>query len=156
MRTRSLCTALLVLAACAKPDAKVATDTMPAAPMGAGATAPPIALADLAGKWTMQTTRLESDTVLVTYELSITPDGSGATITFPGRPPIPARITASGDSVISDIGPYESALRKGVQVTTHSVFRLSGAELVGTGDARYSVTGPDSLLKLKFRGSRTP
>lgn len=156
MRTLSLGCSLLLLAACSKPDAKVATDTATAAPMAAGATATPITLSELAGKWTMQTMRMTSDTVLVTYELAITPDGNGATLTFPGRPPIPARITPSGDSLIAEVGPYESALRKGVQVTTHSVFRLAGADLVGTGIARYSVTGPDSLLALRMKGTRAP
>jgi hypothetical protein len=156
MRTLSLCSALLVLAACSKPDAKVATDTTTAAPMGAGATATPIALADIAGNWTMQTMSATSDTVLLTYGLSLTADGAGSTITFPGRAPLPMRLTAAGDSVIGEVGPYESALRKGVQVNTHTVFRLAGTELVGVGTAHYSVQGPDSLLNLRMKGTRQP
>ena len=153
MRARSLCFTLLVLAACAKPEAKVATDTTTAAPMGAGAAAP-ISLADVAGTWIVQTMPLNSDSVLLTSELYLTADGNGATITFPNRAPLPIRVTTGGDSVVSDVGPYESALRKGVQVRTHIVYRLSGSELVGTAIARYSVTGPDSALSLRMRGTR--
>jgi hypothetical protein len=156
MRTRFLCSALLVLAACAKPEAKVATDTTTAAPMGAGATAPPIALADVAGKWAIQTMSATSDTVLVTSELNLTADGNGATLTFANRPPIPATVTASGDSIVSVVGPYESALRKGVMVTTTFTTRLVGSELVGSGVARYNVNGPDSALKIRMKGTRIP
>lgn len=155
MRTASLCSALLILAACSKPEPKIASDTTTAAPMGAGAAAP-IALADVAGKWSVQTMSATSDTVLVTSELNLTADGNGATLTFPGRAPIPARLTASGDSIISVVGPYESALRKGVQVTTTFAVRLSGPGLVGNGVARYSVTGPDSALKIRMKGTRIP
>ena len=156
MRPTSLCCTLLLLAACAKPDAKVATDTTPAAPMGAGATAPPIALADVAGKWSIQTMNTTSDSVLVTSLLTLTADGNGSTLTFPNRAPIPATVSVSGDSILSVVGPYESALRKGVQVTTSFTTRLVGSELIGTGVARYSVSGPDSALKIRMRGTRAP
>lgn len=156
MRTLSLCSGLLLLAACSKPEAKVATDTAMAMPMGAGAAATPISMAAVAGKWTMQTMKAGSDSVLLTYELNLTADGAGSTITFPNRPPLPMRLVAAGDSLIGDVGPYESALRKGVQVNTHTVMRLSGSELVGAGQARYSVAGPDSLLDLHMKGTRAP
>lgn len=155
MRTIALYGSLILLAGCGKPDATVAKDTStPAAPMGAGAA--PISLAAVAGKWTMQTMSATSDTVLLTFQLEATADPAGWTITFPNRAPLAARPVADGDSIVADLGPYESALRKGVQVTTHTVYRLQGAELVGTGTARYSVQGPDSLLHLRMRGTRAP
>lgn len=154
MRRRSLCLALMVLAACSKPAAKVATDSTVPAPTAM--TAAPISFADVAGTWVMQTMGTTSDSVLLGYELMVTADGNGSTITFPNRTPVPVRLTLSGDSVMSEVGPYESALRKGVKVTTSTVSRLSGSEMVGTGVARYTVTGPDSVLQLRMRGSRKP
>lgn len=152
MRTLAALAGLAVLAACAKPDAQPAQDTTAAAAPAPAA----IALADVAGKWSMSTTSTTSDSVLVTYELNIPADGSAPTLTFPGRPAIPAQVTFSGDSLINAVGPYESALRAGVQVTTNSVLRLQGSELVGTGVAHYSVPTADSVLALRMRGSRVP
>ncbi len=151
MRTLTALAGLALLAACAKPDAQPAQDTTAAAAAPAAVT-----LADVAGKWSMSATSTTSDSVLVTYELNIPADGSAPTMTFPGRAPIPATQTLSGDSIITAVGPYESALRKGVQVTTNSVFRLQGGELVGTGVAHYSVPTADSVLALRMRGSRVP
>lgn len=152
MRTLSSLCVLALLAACSKPEAQPAQDTTAAAAPAPAA----LALADVAGKWSMSTMSATSDSVLVTYELTVPADGSAPTLTFPGRPPIAATQTFSGDSIITAVGPYESALRKSVQVTTNSVLRLQGSELVGTGVAHYSVSGPDSVLQLRMRGSRAP
>ena len=90
-----------------------------------------------------------SDSVVLTYELNATADPSGWTITFPGRPPVPMRATADGDSIITDAGPYESALRKGVQVTTRGVFRLVNGQLVGTTTGHYQTSGADSVATFR-------
>lgn len=156
MRTLLIGTSLAIAAGCAKPESQAAKDSIAAAPMGAGAAAVPITLAAVAGNWTMKTTSATSDTVLLTFGLSASADGSQWTVAFPNRDPLPARVVAEGDSIVTDLGPYESALRKGVMVTTHTVYRLEGAELVGTGQAHYTVPGPDSLLNLRMRGTRTP
>jgi hypothetical protein len=113
-------------------------------------------LASVAGSWNMQTMPADRDTVLVSYVLTATADTAGWTLTFPGRAPIPIRILAvAGDSVVSEAGPYESALRPGVQVTTTTVNRMEGDALVGTTVARYSA-GPDTVLHLRSRGTRAP
>ena len=70
--------------------------------------------------------------------------------------------TRFGDSIITDAGPYESVLRKGVQVNTRVVSRLRGDKLVGTTTAHYRlhvdkeppVSGPDCGFpqrQLEFR-----
>lgn len=156
MRTLSICCGLALLAACTKPAPQVATDSVPAAPMAAGATPAPVSLASVAGKWSMHTMSATSDSVLLNYELTATAEGSGWTITFPNRPPVPATAVAAGDSIVSDVGPYESVLRKGVQVAVHSIFRLEGSELVGTGVAHYTNAGADSVVNLRMRGTRNP
>lgn len=148
-RLMVLCCAA-VLVACAKKDQPPAADTTAMAP-------PAATMADMAGKWSMQTKRVGSDSVLLTYELNATADTSGWTITFTGRDPIPLRVSPmAGDSVVTETGQYESALRKGVQVWTHSVMRMEGGNLVGTTVAHYAVKTADSVVNLRAEGTRAP
>jgi hypothetical protein len=73
---------------------------------------------------------------------------------FPGGKPIPMRITVDGDSIITDVGPYASVRRKGVQVTTHGVMRLQSGSLVGSNTAHYNVKTADSVLVLNSTATR--
>jgi hypothetical protein len=147
-RLMVLCSAA-VLVACAKKDQPPAADTTAMAP-------PAATMADMAGKWTFQVRREGSDSVLLTYELNATADTSGWNIVFTGRDPIPLRVSPmAGDSVVTEAGPYESALRKGVQVWTHSVMRMQGGNIVGATVAHYS-SGPDTLVNLRQLGTRAP
>jgi hypothetical protein len=75
---------------------------------------------------------------------------------LPNRPVMHPTVVFSGDSVVTDMGPFESVLRKGVQVTTHGVMRLTGGELVGTTTAHYAVKSGDSVVVLRTRAARTP
>ena len=116
---------------------------------------PGISLADVAGTWSMQAFPETGDSAIVSYELVLTDNMEGWTLTFPGRDPIPVRVIAvEGDSIVSEIGPFESALREGVMVSTHSVVRLQEGNLVGTAVARYETTEPDSILRLRQQGTR--
>ena len=87
-------------------------------------------------------------------EYTLDAGDAGWTLHFPKRPPVPTTPTADGDSIVADAGPYESALRKGVKVTTHSVFRLKDGKLVGTTVAHYATKGADSVLNLRSEGTR--
>jgi hypothetical protein len=151
MRYFVSCCWAAVLVGCAKPEQQPARDTTAAA-----APTPPagIALADVAGKWAMTTTTEKGDSTLVKYELVATGDTTGWTFNFPKRKPVPAHVAVGGDSIVLEAGPYESVLRKGVQVTTHSVARLQDGKLVGTTVARYATHGPDSLRNLRLEGTR--
>ena len=153
MRSIGLAAGLLLLAACApKPEQQAATKDTTSAAMGAGAPAA-VSLATLAGKWNMATMTATSDSVILSYEL--TADANGMTLTFPGRPPVTARVVSiGGDSIVTEAGPYESALRKGVQVTTNSVMHPVDGKLVGTTVAHYNTKGADSVLNLRMEGSR--
>jgi len=155
MRTFTLCCCIALMAGCAKPEQQAAKDTT-GATLAAGATPTPITLAAVAGKWTMHTMAANSDSVLLTFQMDATgADGSGWTFNFPGRPAVPVRILATdADSIVTEAGPYESALRKGVQVSTHSVMRLQDGKLVGNVVAHYSTTGADSVLYLRTEGTR--
>lgn len=139
-----------VLVACAKKDQPPATDTT------AMMTPPAATMADMAGKWTFQVRREGSDSVLMTYELNASADTSGWTMMFPGRDPIALRVSPmAGDSVVAEAGPYESALRKGVQVWTHSVLRLDAGKIVGATVAHYA-SGADTVVNLRQEGTKAP
>jgi hypothetical protein len=143
------------LVACEKPKEQPAADTTAAAAPAPEAAAPaPISLADVAGKWTMRTMPESGDTTLVTYELVAGSDTSGWVFNFPKRKPVPVRVVASGDSLVTEAGPFESVLRKGIQVTTNSVLRLQDGKLVGTTLAHYKTSGPDTLRRLRVEGTR--
>lgn len=119
------------------------------------AAAPTVALADLAGTWTVTASAESSDSVLITYELNATATRDGWTSTLPGREPTPVRVLrVEGDSVMAEAGPFESALRPGVQVTTRSVVRLQGDMLMGRMVATYSGAGADSVLIGRLHGMR--
>jgi hypothetical protein len=152
MRRIVLSLAVVALAGCAKKDATPAADS-------SAMMAPPAAtmnLANMAGTWNMQVMPQDRDTVLLNYVITATGTTEGWTLTFPGRDPIPLRVThVGGDSMVTEAGPYESALRAGVQVTTKTVNRMEGGTLVGTTEARYT-SGPDTLLLLRQRGTKAP
>ena len=140
------CAAFLV--GCSQSDEQAEME-MPGAPM--------ISLADVAGVWTMQALPEMGDSALVTYQMVATDNTEGWTLTFPDREPIPARVVAvAGDSIIVEAGPYESALRGEVMVSTRSVVRLQNGNLTGTFVARYQTTEPDSVLRGRQRGTRNP
>ncbi len=149
MRSLTLVLGAAVLASCSKPDAPPAAE--PAPPP-----APTVSLADAAGTWTAVTTSATSDSVLVTYTLTGSADPAGWTMTFPGRAPMALRVSTSADSIITDVGPFESVLRKGVQVTTHGAFRLVDGKMVGTTVAHYQGGGADSVRVLRVTATRNP
>ena len=156
MRSLTICCCVAILAGCAKPEQQVSKDST-AGSFGAGATPAPISLSAFAGKWSMHSMAAGSDSVLVSYEMVASEDPSGWSFNFPKRAPVPIRVLATeGDSIVTEAGPYESMLRKGVQVTTHSVIRLQDGKLVGTTVAHYTTTGPDSVLNLRTEGTRAP
>lgn len=146
MRRVSVLVAAVVLVGCAK---KVETPTEPPAAPPAAA---PINMSAVAGMWTMKTMSATSDSVLVNYTVTATADTAGWIISFPNRKPMPMKVTISGDSIMTEVAPYESLLRKGVTVSTSTTFHIVGDKLVGTTKARYSVTGADSLVMLRAEG----
>ena len=155
MRFTPLLACAAVLVACAGSE-KAPSDSAAAVPAPAAAPTT-LSLADLAGKWTQKVRAENSDSVLVTAEVVATPDPSGWTIALPGRPVMPVRITVAGDSLLVATGPYESVLRKGVQVTTSGVMRLQDGKLVGITTAHYAgATGADSVARLRTEMTRTP
>jgi hypothetical protein len=156
MRGVVSCWIALVLMGCNKPADRPADSTAGEAPT-MEATPATISLADVAGTWNVRSKVEGNESTVVTYDMVATADRSGWSINFPNREPIPVRIVAvEGDSIVSEAGPFESVLRKGVQVSTQVVSRLQDGKLVGTTVARYQVTGPDTVARLRFEGTRVP
>ena len=146
----------LALMSC-KPADKPAETTTAEAPAAAAEAPATISLADMAGTWKVESKLEGSDKVAVTYDMVTTADRNGWSIQFPKRDPIPVRVVAvEGDSVVTEAGPFESALRKGVQVSTRVVARMEDGKMVGKTVARYQVTGPDTVANLTFEGTRAP
>ena len=163
MRCFPLICAAAILAGCGKPagrapDEHGAMDTSAqAGPAAESAPAPEasISLADIAGKWKMRTTD-ESGGHPVEAVLNATADSSGWTVTAPKRKPVPVRVVAvAGDSIVTESGPYESFILKGVQVTTRNVNRLQDGKLVGVTEAHYALKdGRDSAARRPSVGTR--
>ena len=157
-----ICTAA-VLAACSKPASRAADEhaamdtTAQAGPAAQAAPAPAatISLADVAGKWKVRTMD-ESGSHPVETVLNVTADTSGWTTTAPGRKPVPVRVVAvAGDSIVTESGPRESFILKGVQVTPRNVSRLQYGMLVGVTAAHYALKdGRDSVARRPSVGTR--
>ena len=156
MRRLMLGCCAIALVACNKPKEEPAMESTAAAPEPPAAPAP-IALADIAGKWNVRTMAESGDSTLVTYELVASGDTSGWSLNFPKRKPVPMRVVAvAGDSIVTDAGPFESVLRKGIKVTTNTVLRLQDGKMVGTTIAHYATSGADSVRNLRMEGTRAP
>jgi hypothetical protein len=157
-----ICTAA-VLAAGSKPASRAADEhagmdtTAQAGPAAQAAPTPAatISLADVAGKWKVRTMD-ESGSHPVETVLNVTADTSGWTTTAPGRKPVAVRVVAvAGDSIVTESGPRESFILKGVQVTTRNVSRLQDGKLVGVTEAHYALKdGRDSVARRPSVGTR--
>jgi hypothetical protein len=142
----------LLALGCEREAAEEATDDQAAYTVAA---APTISLADVAGTWDVRSVpESGADTTATVYQIQATADGW--TFLLPDRDPIVATVTTSGDSIMTDAGPFESVRRAGTMVSTHAVFRLEGDRLVGTTVARYETSGADSVLTLHTEGTRAP
>jgi hypothetical protein len=155
MRIFALCSCAVLLASC-----RPSQDRRPENPMADeleehSTAPPPIALSEFAGTWTARLMSEDGDSTYGTYELVATGDTNGWELRFPNRAPLPMRVLAvEGDSVITEVGPYESLLRKGVQVTSNSVQWLENDTMVSAITAHYHTRAPDSVLSLRSEATR--
>jgi hypothetical protein len=155
--TIAVCVCAAVLAGCAKKDDAAVDTTADTAAVTTAPTPTPVNLADVAGKWNMRSVPTSgTDTTTTNSVMTATSNTSGWTRTFPGRAPLPMRISVDGDSIMAETGPYPSVRRKGVQVTTNSVMRLEGGNLVGRTTSHFQVKTADSVLVSTITGTRAP
>lgn len=127
-------TLLLLSSACAsKSEEAPAAET----------TAAPAIPAALVGTWASETRMGEKDSVVATTSMTFGADGSLRTV-FTGRTDtLVARILrvtedSTGVEVEAEVGPYPSAVRPGVEVTTTTVTRFAGTTATGTWTGKYS------------------
>lgn len=157
---RSCCVAVMVLGCGKTADRPAdATGEAPAAATAApaDAAAATLSLADLAGTWKVHSVVEGNDKVTLDYDLVATGERSGWTINRSGRDPIPVRVVAvEGDSIVTEAGPFESLIRKGVQVQSRTVMRMEGGKLKGTTTAHYQVSTADSVTRLSIEATRAP
>jgi hypothetical protein len=158
MRSFAILGCIAVLVGCTKAEdrsvgARTTTDTM-AEPAGATGEAATISLRDIEGTWKVRSTDERGGNPVET-ELHASADTSNWTMVGPNKKSIPVRVVAvAGDSVVTEAGPYESFLLKGVQVSTHTVNRLQGDKLVGTTEVTYQIAGRDSVAQRRTEGTR--
>jgi hypothetical protein len=159
MRRFALVSIGILVAACVKSETSTPVDTgtvamAPAAPAPVAPAAAPIDLKTVAGKYKV-TSRAQSgsDTSVVTYELNATGDTTGWTITYPNRKAERMRvILVSGDSIVTETGPFQSVRMKGVPVTTRTTYRWENGNLVGTTVAHYTINGADTVRTFILEG----
>jgi hypothetical protein len=153
-RSAMLCSALFLVAACAKKE-QAPQDTTKAA---AAAPAPPaVTLADFAGKWAVVATpESGKDTSVTKYTLTATADTSGWMIDFPSGLKVPVQVMLSGDSVMVKTGQFSSQRRKKMKVSSEGWSRLQNGKLMGETTAHYQNAGADSVLKLRVEGTKMP
>jgi len=95
--------------------------------------------AGVAGTWEGKTTVGPKDSVIATTVTTATANATGWTVQLPNRPLLQARVVAAGgDSVVIEMGPYESILKKGLKATTRLSGHYKGDAMTGTFEAKYS------------------
>jgi hypothetical protein len=148
---RSLTLLALALAGCGAGEPAEQPPAEPAAEFATPATP-----SDFTGTWEVVVVSEAGDT-LPGHRLMATPDTAGWTMAFADRPAMPVRVLAlAGDSVVTEFGPYESVVRPGVTVLTTVTHRRDADGLRGALVARYSATGPDSILRAYTEARRIP
>jgi hypothetical protein len=158
MRRFAIVSIAILLAACVKSETSTPADTgtvamAPAAPVAP--VAAPVDLKAVAGKYkvTSRAQTGDTDTTVVTYELNATGDTTGWTVTYPNRKAEPMRvIMVSGDSIVTETGPFQSVRMKGVPVTTRTTYRWVDGNLVGTTVAHYTINGADTVRTFIVEG----
>jgi len=106
-----------------------------------------IQLSEVAGVWDGKTMVGPKDSVVLTTVLTATATDKGWTIAFPKlKEPVAVRVVATGgDSIVTEAGPYPSALRPGATVKLlHIVGHYKGNEMWGTFVATYDTGAPAS------------
>jgi hypothetical protein len=63
-------------------------------------------------------------------------------------------LAVGGDSIVTETGPRPSYVRKGVQVTTRSVYHVQGDKLTGTTEGRFKIGGRDSTGHRQLEGTK--
>ena len=153
MRFTALLGCALLVVACTKKEAPPA-DTTAVAPEPA-APVQTVSLASVAAIWNVVVKPEGKDTVVTTYILNTT-DTTDWHFQFPKGKPIAMKITGiRGDTIVTETGIFDSAVRPGQKVQTNSLTWLQDGKLMGKTVAHYQNSkSPDSVLNLITEGTR--
>lgn len=151
MRTIALLGLAVLATACSSKEAPPAADTTAMAP----AAAPAMSMASAAGMWNVNVMPVDRDTVLTSYVLNAT-DSTAWKFTFTGRTDeIPMRVTGmSGDTLLTEAGPFQSGVRAGQEVSVKTKSWMQDGKMMMSVDAHYAGTPPDSIVKLRAVGTK--
>ena len=150
MRHAVLLGSAVILAACSRADSPPATDTATAVSEAPAASS----LASFAGTWDVNVMPEGSDSVATTHVLNVT-DPAAWRLEFSDRPGAPIHVTGMrGDTVLAEAGPFESGVRRGVQVRTTNAYWLQDGKIMGRTTARYETTGADTVRHFHSVGTR--
>lgn len=142
----------LLVAGCGDQEAMDDVEETGAPAATQEAPAATVSLADFAGTWNATAYMESGDTV--NYTMTATADTTGWMVDLPDRDPMPARVMVDGDSVVTEMEPYESILRDGVMVSVRTVSRLENGQLVGTMEARYEDGDSASVVPGRVEATR--
>ena len=149
MRFTALLGLAVLVSGCTRQEAPPAADTaaMTDAP---GATS----LASFAGMWDVNVMPEGSDSVATTHVLNVT-DTAAWKLEFTDQTGADVRVTGMrGDTVLAEAGPFESGVRRGVQVRTTNSYWLQDGKIMGTTRARYETTGADTVRLFRSVGTK--
>lgn len=150
MRRAVLLGLAVVFATCSRADSPPATDTAMAMTEAPAATS----LASFAGMWDVNVMPEGSDSVVTTHVLNVT-DTAAWRLEFSDRQGAAVRVTGMrGDTVLAEAGPFESGVRRGMQVRTTNSYWLQDGKIMGRTTARYETTGPDTLRLFHSVGTK--
>lgn len=156
MRHSALLWCSIVLVGCSKAETAADTAAVIDTAMPVAAVEPtPISLDQVAGKWNVRVVSAETgDSTLTSYVLDAKADTAGWTFKFPTGGPIAMHITSmAGDSLVTESGPFDSRLQKGVKVHSIVTWRLRDGKLSGAVVSHYD-TKPPTTRNLIAEGTR--
>src|SRR5687768_8828504 len=156
MRRFALLWCSILLVGCSKAETAADTTAAVDTAIPAAATEPtPISLDQVAGKWNVRVLSAETgDSTLTSYVLDAKADTAGWTFQFPTGTPIAMKVVSmAGDSMVTESGPFDSRLQKGVKVHSIVTWRLRDGKLAGTVVSHYD-TKPPTTRNLITEGTR--
>lgn len=155
MRHSALLWCSIVLVGCSKADTAADTAAVVDTATPAAAEPAPMSLDQVAGKWNVRILSAETgDSTLTSYVLDAKADTAGWTFQFPTGAPLPMRIvTMGGDSLVTEAGPFDSRLQKGLKVNSRVTWRLRDGKLTGAVVSNYN-TSPPTTRNLIAEGTR--
>ncbi len=156
MRNSALICCAILIVGCKKAEtaSDSATPIDTATPVAAIQPAP-MSLDQLAGKWNVRVLSAETgDSTLTSYVLDAKADTAGWSFTFPTGGPIAMHVVSmAGDSLVTEAGPFDSRLQKGVKVHSIVTWRLRDGKLDGVVVSDYD-TKPPTTRNLTAVGTR--